>query len=78
MWLQVEIDGEQDVIQRALAAPRKKNWAIFLLGGGHFAAAVFKGRLLQGVSMLPKYLPPFWFHAICELALHIFQCELVN
>lgn len=42
----VEIDGEQDVIQRALAAPRKKNWAILLLGGGHFAAAIFKGKLL--------------------------------
>ncbi|XP_050730824.1 ankyrin repeat and zinc finger domain-containing protein 1-like [Eriocheir sinensis] len=40
----VEIDGEQDVIQRALAAPRKKNWAILLLGGGHFAAAVFRGK----------------------------------
>ncbi|KAG0712157.1 Ankyrin repeat and zinc finger domain-containing protein 1 [Chionoecetes opilio] len=40
----VEIDGEQDVIQRALAASHRKNWAILLLGGGHFAAAVFRGK----------------------------------
>lgn len=40
----VEIDGEQDVIQRAMSAPRKKNWAVVLLGGGHFAAAVFRGK----------------------------------
>lgn len=35
--------GEQDVLQRVLAAPRKVNVAVILLGGGHFAAAVFKG-----------------------------------
>ncbi|XP_045116058.1 ankyrin repeat and zinc finger domain-containing protein 1-like isoform X6 [Portunus trituberculatus] len=40
----VGIDGEQDVIQRAMSAPRKKNWAIVLLGGGHFAAAIYRGK----------------------------------
>lgn len=35
--------GEQDVLQRVLAAPRRVNVAVILLGGGHFAAAVFKG-----------------------------------
>ncbi|MPC40074.1 Ankyrin repeat and zinc finger domain-containing protein 1 [Portunus trituberculatus] len=47
MWMfnyKVGIDGEQDVIQRAMSAPRKKNWAIVLLGGGHFAAAIYRGK----------------------------------
>lgn len=38
-----EMYGEQDVLQRVLAAPRRVNVAVILLGGGHFAAAVFKG-----------------------------------
>ncbi|XP_045608383.1 tRNA endonuclease ANKZF1 isoform X2 [Procambarus clarkii] len=39
-----EINGEQDVVQRVLAAPHRQSWAIILLGGGHFAAAVFKAN----------------------------------
>lgn len=43
--LQCEMEGEQDMIQRVYAAPRRQNWAVILLGGGHFAAAVFRGGL---------------------------------
>ncbi|XP_071529274.1 tRNA endonuclease ANKZF1-like isoform X2 [Panulirus ornatus] len=39
-----EIEVEEDVIQRVRAAPRRQNWAVILLGGGSFAAAVFRGN----------------------------------
>ncbi|KAK8737910.1 hypothetical protein OTU49_004297 [Cherax quadricarinatus] len=38
------MDGELDVVQRVQAAPRRQNWAVILLGGGHFAAAIFRGN----------------------------------
>ncbi|XP_042206876.1 ankyrin repeat and zinc finger domain-containing protein 1-like isoform X2 [Homarus americanus] len=39
-----EMDGEEDVIQRVQAAPRRHTWAIILLGGGHYAAAIFRAN----------------------------------
>ena len=32
------------MVQRALLAPRRMYWTIILMGGGHFAAAVYKGE----------------------------------
>ena len=42
-YFQCEISGEIEMVQRAKMAPRKLYWMIILIGGGHFAAAVFKG-----------------------------------
>ncbi|CAL4099067.1 unnamed protein product, partial [Meganyctiphanes norvegica] len=39
-----EICGEQDVIKHAMVSQRKLEWTIIMLGGGHFAASVFRGK----------------------------------
>ncbi|XP_068218905.1 tRNA endonuclease ANKZF1-like [Palaemon carinicauda] len=39
-----QMNGEEDALLRARGAPVIQLWAVILLSGGHFAAAIFKGN----------------------------------
>ena len=38
-----DLPGEADLCRLMQAAPRRLTWALLMLGGGHFAGAVFRG-----------------------------------
>ena len=42
-FLQKPLSDDIDVLQAIDRLPSQNQWAIIMLGGGHFAAAIFKG-----------------------------------
>lgn len=43
-----------DMIAQAIASGRKHSWTVIMLGGGHFAAAVFQGNNQQIITKKKK------------------------
>lgn len=44
-WSQKPLSDDIDLLQAIYKLPSQNQWAVIMLGGGHFAAAIFKGAI---------------------------------